>query len=90
MRWEFDSAHSAYAVRLDPSVQPIYAVHPSDIDQSTSRLVCLETMVLREQQSPLSVADCYHLVRTKSLGLTEIHSFDKRMDHHPGVIRSEP
>ena len=73
-----------------PSVQPIYAAHPTGIHQSTSRLVCLETMVLRELQSPLSVADCYHLVRTNSLGLTEIHSFDKNVDRHPGVIRSEP
>jgi len=72
-----------------PSVQPIF-VHPTDIHQSTSRLVCLETMVLREEQSPLSVADCYHLVRTKSLGLTEIHSFDKNMDRHFGVIPIEP
>jgi predicted nucleic acid-binding protein len=42
------------------------------------------------RQPPLSFADCYHLVLTKSLGLTEIYSFDKKMGRYPGVIRVEP
>lgn len=40
--------------------------------------------------SPLSYADCYHLVLAKSLGLTEIYTFDKKMGRYPGIERVEP
>lgn len=42
------------------------------------------------EETPLSFADCYHLVLTRSLGLTEIYTFDKKMDRYPGVTRIEP
>jgi predicted nucleic acid-binding protein len=42
------------------------------------------------EQSPLDYADCYHLALTKALGLTEIYTFDKKMDRFPGVERIEP
>ena len=45
---------------------------------------------LWEAQSPLSFADCYHLVLAKSLGLSRIYSFDKKMNRYPGVERVEP
>ena len=48
------------------------------------------TLRLWEDESSLSFADCYHLVLTKSLGLTEIYSFDKKMGRYPGVTRIEP
>lgn len=38
----------------------------------------------------LSYVDCYHLALTKELGLTQIYSFDKKMDRYPGVERIEP
>jgi predicted nucleic acid-binding protein len=42
------------------------------------------------KQPPLSFADCYHLILAKSLGLTEIYSYDKKMGRYPGVTRVEP
>lgn len=41
-------------------------------------------------QGPLSFADCYHLALTKDLGMSEIYTFDKKMDRYPGVERVEP
>ena len=41
-------------------------------------------------QGPLSFADCYHLALTKELGMTEIYTFDRKMDRFPGVERVEP
>lgn len=38
----------------------------------------------------LSYVDCYHLALTKELGMTQIYSFDKKMDRYPGVERIEP
>lgn len=45
---------------------------------------------LWKSQPALDYADCYHLALTKQLGMTEIYSFDKKMDRYPGVIRVEP
>jgi len=50
----------------------------------------LEAIVLWVRETPLSFADCYHLVLTKALGLTEIYTFDKKMGRYPGVTRIEP
>lgn len=38
----------------------------------------------------LSYVDCYHLALAKELGMTQIYSFDKKMDRYPGVERIEP
>lgn len=38
----------------------------------------------------VSFPDCYHLALTRELGMTEIYSFDKRMDRYPGVTCIEP
>jgi predicted nucleic acid-binding protein len=38
----------------------------------------------------LSFVDCYHLALTKELGMTQIYTFDKKMDRYPGVERIEP
>jgi predicted nucleic acid-binding protein len=41
-------------------------------------------------QGPLSFVDCYHLALTRHLGMTQICTFDKKMDRYPGVERIEP
>jgi predicted nucleic acid-binding protein len=38
----------------------------------------------------LSSVDCYHLALTKDLGMTELYTFDRKMDRFPGVERVEP
>lgn len=38
----------------------------------------------------LSFVDCYHLALTKELGMTQMYTFDKKMDRYPGVERIEP
>lgn len=38
----------------------------------------------------LDYADCYHLALTRELGMTEIYTFDRKMDRYPGVTRLEP
>ncbi len=50
----------------------------------------LVTLHYWARQSPLSFADCYHLVTAKSHGLDAIYSFDKKMGRYPGVERIEP
>ncbi len=34
---------------------------------------------------PLSFADCYHLALANLLGMTEIYTFDRKMDRYRGV-----
>lgn len=38
----------------------------------------------------LSYVDCYHLALARELGMTQIYSFDKKMDRYSGVERIEP
>lgn len=38
----------------------------------------------------LSFVDCYHLALTRSLGMSRIYTFDKKMNRFPGVERVEP
>lgn len=38
----------------------------------------------------LSFVDCYHLALARELGMTQIYSFDKKMDRYPGIERIEP
>lgn len=52
--------------------------------------VIMSTLDFWAKQSPLDFADCYHLALTKALGMTEIYTFDKKMDRYPGVERVEP
>lgn len=42
------------------------------------------------KQPRLDYADCYHLALAEELGMTQIYSFDKKMDRYPGVERIEP
>jgi len=55
-----------------------------------SKAELLVTLQYWARQSPLSFADCYHLVLAGSLGLNAIYSFDKKMGRYPGVERIEP
>ena len=41
-------------------------------------------------QGPLSFVDCFHLALTRALGMTQIYTFDRKMDRFPGVERVEP
>lgn len=41
-------------------------------------------------QPRLDFADCYHLALAKKLGITQVYSFDKKMDRYPGIERIEP
>ncbi|MCA9834709.1 MAG: type II toxin-antitoxin system VapC family toxin [Thermomicrobiales bacterium] len=62
---------------------------PPDI-QIDHRDAVLNAIEFWTQQSPLSFVDCFHLALTAELGLSEIYSFDKKMDRYPGVERIEP
>ena len=42
------------------------------------------------QQPRLDFADCYHLALAEELGMTQVYSFDKKMDRYAGVERIEP
>ena len=54
------------------------------------RAAIISTLDLWARESPLSFADCYHLVLAESLGLEAISSFDRKMGRYPGVERLEP
>jgi len=54
------------------------------------RDVILESLDLWVRQNPLSFADCYHLLYARHLGLTQIYTFDRKMNRLPGVARVEP
>lgn len=45
---------------------------------------------LWQTQGPLSFADCFHLTLTRELGMTEIYTFDRKMNRYSGVERLEP
>ncbi|MGC4108165.1 MAG: PIN domain-containing protein [Thermomicrobiales bacterium] len=50
----------------------------------------LETLDLWVRETPLSFADCYHLLYARHIGLTQIYTFDRKMGRIPGVARVEP
>lgn len=58
-----------------------------DIDHRQAALEAIDFWIT---QGPLSFVDCYHLALTKELGMTQIYTFDKKMDRYPGVERIEP
>lgn len=49
-----------------------------------------EALEFWQSTGGLSFVDCYHLALTKELGMTEIYTFDRKMDRYPGVERIEP
>lgn len=57
---------------------------------SPDKSLLLRTLERWTRESPLSFADCYHLVLAKALRLDSICSFDKKMGRYPGVERIEP
>ena len=79
-----------------------YGVPRDVVAETLTRFIGLPGIVLPEagdvidafnlwaDQSPLSFADCYHLVLAKSLGLSRIYSFDKKMNRYPEIERVEP
>ncbi|HET7612951.1 MAG TPA: PIN domain-containing protein [Gemmatimonadaceae bacterium] len=74
----------------------------NEVAWALTNLIELPSFVMRDErvvvdaldfwtkQSPLDYADCYHLTLTKALGMTEIYTFDRKMDRFPGVARVEP
>lgn len=50
----------------------------------------LNALAFWQINSGLDFADCYHLALAKELGMTQIYSFDKKMDRYHGVERTEP
>lgn len=74
----------------------------ADIAWALTNLIRLPNFVMSEEdvvvdalefwtnQSPLDYADCYHLALTRARGMTEIYTFDRKMDRFPGVERIEP
>lgn len=58
-----------------------------EIDHRRAVLVAISFWA---EQNPLAFADCYHLALTEELGMTEIYTFDKKMDRYPGIERIEP
>ena len=72
---------------LAPILKQIVGFPGVDVEH---RQALVETLDLWTIQGPLSFADCYHLALTKALGMTEIYTFDRKMDRFPGVDRVEP
>ncbi len=62
--------------------------HPNIM--SDERGILIRTDHLWERESPLSFADCYHLVLAESLGLDGIYAFDRKMGRYPPGERLEP
>jgi predicted nucleic acid-binding protein len=58
-----------------------------EIDHRTTVLTAIDFWVAN---GPLSYIDSYHLALTKALGMTQIYTFDRKMDRFPGVERVEP
>lgn len=54
------------------------------------RAALVDALELWHIQGPLSFADCFHLTLTKELGMTQIYTFDRKMNRFPGVVRLEP
>lgn len=55
-----------------------------------SRQALLKSLAFWQINSSLDFADCYHLTLAEELGMTQIYSFDKKMDRYAGVERVEP
>jgi predicted nucleic-acid-binding protein len=43
-----------------------------------------------KDQPALDFADCYHLALTEALGMTQICTFERKLDRYPSVDRAEP
>jgi len=53
-------------------------------------MIITDTLDLWVKETPLSFADCYHLMLTRHLGLDAIYTFDKKMGRLPDITRREP
>jgi predicted nucleic acid-binding protein len=49
-----------------------------------------DALTFWEATGGLSFVDCYHLALTRHLGMTQIYTFDRKMNRFPGVARIEP
>lgn len=58
--------------------------------QIDHRSAVLQSIEFWQRQPPLSFVDCYHLALAAEMGMTQVYSFDKKMDRFSGVERIEP
>lgn len=58
--------------------------------QSEYKKALLRALAFWQDNKSIHFPDCYHLALTKELGMTQIYSFDKKMDRYPGIERIEP
>ena len=83
------------------TLQRTYCVPKADIAAALLPLIELPGMVLPGKRRvrtafalyvDLNIAfgDAYHAALMQSLGLTEIITFDRELDHVPGITRLEP
>ncbi|MDQ3541718.1 MAG: type II toxin-antitoxin system VapC family toxin [Chloroflexota bacterium] len=84
------------------TLQRVYSIPKVEIADELSTIIDHPGVMLDHKESllkaltfwrgidGLSFADCYHLALAADLGLTEIYSFDRKMDSYPGVARVEP
>ena len=77
----YERSDAAQAMRIILSQPEIGLYH---------REAVLDAIEFWSENGPLSFADCYHLALTRALGMTAIYTFDRKMDHYPGVERIEP
>jgi predicted nucleic acid-binding protein len=49
-----------------------------------------DALTFWEATGGLSFVDCYHIALTRHLGMTQIYTFDRKMNRFPGVARIEP
>lgn len=54
------------------------------------RHAVLNAITFWATNGPLSFVDCYHLALANMLGMTEIYTFDQKMNRYPGAERLEP
>lgn len=78
---------SAPREEIAPLLTNIISLPHVDCDFKSS---LLRSLSFWQDNPGLDFADCYHLALTKELGMTQIYSFDKKMDRYPGVERIEP
>lgn len=77
-------------VRAEPAAKALSAMLDFPGLHTDHRAALLEAFEFWSQQGPLSFADCFHLSLARHLDVTQIYTFDRKMDRYPGITRIEP
>lgn len=80
----------AYIVPNEPLASAIIEILGFSGLDTDHQDALIDALRLWAVQGPLSFADCFHLALTRELGMTNIYTFDRKMDRYPGVARIEP